>query len=421
MRKLSQAHNWRGAAVSLSSELQGAAARLAAVLLAAFTAPTLAYAAQCAERPGALDFLGRAPDNQSSYWIAATNPGSYRLSAPGVPEIDTWSAPSNAVRISVSPVAKNDANGIDDLDRLKTDGSFDCLLHTRNQTNPLLPPTWRPPARPMLPVAVGPEVPDRPVVIARQGRRDEVTDGRIFQYCLAERFDLTGAAKPVLINGCIELFQALRQAPLTPGRDVVEDSVWNAWSDISHLRSDDHRGIAEVRERTGTFSLGGRRQRDQNVLTMSGESTESPYSLALNAQGDYPVADNAVLRPKINVSYLRDDTRDYLLKWPALGVLAKVLANGRNTDTGQFQARVELNTTLTAANGALTVACGEAGAINNYPREQSSMYPRWQDLLRGGFRLRYGTNVQFDGSARDQSLGVSELSVWDARLFASYA
>lgn len=48
--------------------------------------PTVTHAAQCADRPGGLFFLGRSPDNARSYWLSATNEGAYRLSAPGAPD-----------------------------------------------------------------------------------------------------------------------------------------------------------------------------------------------------------------------------------------------------------------------------------------------------------------------------------------------
>jgi len=69
------------------------AANLAAGLLAAAcVVPQASHGLDCAERPGGLDQLGRAPDRSASYWISPTNAGKYRLSAPGDVSVGSQSA-----------------------------------------------------------------------------------------------------------------------------------------------------------------------------------------------------------------------------------------------------------------------------------------------------------------------------------------
>lgn len=518
-------------------------ANLAAGLLAlAGLAFQAVHAQDCAEKPGGLDYLGRAADKSKSYWISVTKTGAYRLSAPGVPQVDAWSTPTDSARISVSPVVKDDLNGNHKLDRMKADGSFDCFLHSRNQTRPLLPPTWRPPAKPTLPVAVKPELPDRPtvirpevpglptvvrpqlpdrpvvvrpdlpqpptvvrpeqpdrpvairpelperpavvrperpVVIELQGQAYEMSYGQVIQYCPSASFDRAGSLEADSLQGCTALFQALRAAPLTPGRDLVEDSLWNAWVDLNQLSSTNRRGVAEISERAGTLSLGldrkvgtatvvglmlsisdqrndslwgqasseqdgwllgpyasvglgqswtlfgsalfGRIRQDQQLLSLSGTNTASQVSLTLNAQGNYPVSERTVLRPRLGINYLRQDPNDFYLTGPILGLPARVLVQGRSQDTGQIMGSIELNSSVYTGHQALAVAFLEAGVINNYLKSDVPQDPRWQGLMRVGLRVLVGKNVQVDLSVGSQSVGVSDLSIWDAGLLASYA
>lgn len=101
-----------------------------------------AWAADCPNRqPGQhLEFLGRSADNSVSLWLSSPGSGgNFRLSAPGVSEIDSWNANRASLHLSVSPVVLDDLNGTHKLDFLNADGSFNCFLDSRNQTNPVFP------------------------------------------------------------------------------------------------------------------------------------------------------------------------------------------------------------------------------------------------------------------------------------------
>lgn len=101
-----------------------------------------AWAADCPNRqPGQhLEFLGRSADNSVSLWLSSPGSGGdFRLSAPGVSEIDSWNANRASLHLSVSPVVLDDLNGTHKLDFLNADGSFNCFLDSRNQTNPVFP------------------------------------------------------------------------------------------------------------------------------------------------------------------------------------------------------------------------------------------------------------------------------------------
>lgn len=493
--------------------------------------PAISHAADCAQKPGGLEYLGRAPDNSNSYWLSATNPGNFRLSAPGFPNIDTWSTSTNLVRLTASPVVVDGVNGVHKLDRLTGGGAFDCFLHSRGQTNPLLPPTWRPPAKPTrpevvrpelpeLPVAMRPELPsrpavvrpglpdlpqvirpelpdrpavvrpelpdrpavvrpERPVTIELRGRQYDMTYGTIIQYCPSARFDQSGELDPSSLNGCTALYEAAKTAPLTPGRDLVPETPWNAWVDTSYMRTRNQRGVAEVNDRTGALTVGADRKvsdrmsagvmmsindqrteslwgyvtadangwligpyaayqlsqswslfggasvgevrRDHRVLTLNGNNTALQYSLMINAQGEYPVGEEVVARPKLGISYLNENARDYLLGGSVLGAPLQILVDGRRRESGEFQGSVEFNRRINLEHQKFAVAYVELGAIGNYMRQENSLDPRWQGLLRGGFRMLAAKSLQIDVSASYRSLGVSDLSIWDMRLFAAYA
>ena len=101
-----------------------------------------AWAADCPNRqPGQhLEFLGRSADNSVSLWLSSPGSGgNFRLSAPGVSEIDSWNANRASLHLSVSPVVLDGLNGTHKLDLLNADGSFNCFLDSRNQNNPVFP------------------------------------------------------------------------------------------------------------------------------------------------------------------------------------------------------------------------------------------------------------------------------------------
>ena len=283
----------------------------------------------------ALDYLGRNADSSKSYWLILSNrPDSFRLSAPGVASIDQWQTESASIHISASDIVRDDVNGTHKLDRLKADGSFDCFLQSRNQLNPLLPPTWRPPVKPErpevvrpekpslpevirpgkpeLPVAVRPELPQRPVVVlpARpelpnvvlpelpelpivnkptpiqpveikvNEQSYMVAKADLLQYCPMLQPDSKGGFSAESLSRCENLNTLLAQVPLTPGRDLLEPTEWNSWVDFQVVHSSNQRGFSEIDERVKTVTLGADKQISPDValglmLLVSDQKNES--------------------------------------------------------------------------------------------------------------------------------------------------
>lgn len=495
--------------------------------------PGMAWAADCADRfeTTQFDYLGRSADSSKSYWITQSNRAdSFRVSAPGVASIDSWQTSGASTHITESTVVKNDANGTHKLDRMKSDGSYDCFLQSRNQTNPLLPPTWRPPAKPErpevvrpqiperpvavrpqipdrpvairptvpeLPVAVRPEIPDFPIVarpqlpdlpvvtrpgaiqIAMNGYSYELSRSQLLQYCPSAVIDAQGQVDDASLQACSGLVAALKAAPLTPGRDLLAPSEWNAWADLQYLHSDNRRGFSPLEGEGSTLSLGadrllnpelslgfmltlskqnaeafrgalssdadsvlagpylayalnshwslfanvlaGRVSHDYQLLSLQGDSSATKYSASLNLQGEYALDERNLIRPKFGISYNKEAAKSYQLSGVLLGKSLQVVVDDQRHESGQMQASAEYNTRLQTQQGQVFVPYLEAGVLYNYLQPNQSLNPDWQGLVRAGVRTLAGQSWQLDVSASYQSLGVSKLDVWDCKLFVSHA
>jgi hypothetical protein len=483
----------------------------------------LVMAADCPDRfeTTSLDYLGRNPENTKSYWLTQSNRAdSFRLSAPGVGVIDSWQTSSSSTHLSESDVVKNDANGTHKLDRMKPDGSFDCFLQSRNQNNPLLPPTWRPPAIPDRPIVIRPEIPDRPIVIRPEipdrpivvrpeipdrpivirpeipeppivtrpkperpiqigvkGRSVELAYAHVLQLCPSVKIAADGEIDPDDLASCVALAEALEQAPLTLGRDLLDASLWNAWADVQYMRSENRRGFSPIESRSATLSVGadrlvqpdfslglmlslsdqrsesfagniqsegdnvlagpyfaygltpnwslfgnalfGQVDRHYQLLSLTGHSTPLKYSASLNVQGEYALNPNSVIRPKLGINYDYERGENYQLNGRILGRQLIIDVDSHSHKSGQMQASAELNTRLKNQNGQLFVPYLESGVFYNYLDQGASS--RWQGMARAGLRTVASESLLIDLSASYQSIGVSNLDVWDCKLFIAYS
>jgi hypothetical protein len=277
-----------------------------------------------------------------------------------------------------------------------------------------------------------------------------------------------------------------RQVPLTPGRDLVVDSPWNAWVDTRYLMINDRRGLAENKTRSGTLTLGTDRQvgdglvaggmlslvqadnerfagyvtqdtsafmvgpylsyrlsrewsvfasamigsqRDEHqVVSLSGDSNAMLYSLTANTQGQYEVATETFLRPKLGVSYQHNATRAFDLSGRVLGRTVQVDLAGQNSDSLIADASLEANTILHGEKDRLFVPFVEAGIryTRLWPEASGTALTQvtgvdWQGILRLGGRALLGPTTQIEINASYQSIGVSNLDIWEAGIFVSHA
>ena len=277
-----------------------------------------------------------------------------------------------------------------------------------------------------------------------------------------------------------------KQVPLTPGRDLVAESPWNAWIDTRYLTIKDQRGLSESKTRGGTITLGTDRrvgdglvaggmlslmqtenerftgyvtqdtsgfmlgpylsyrlsdewslfasatigsQRDEHkVVSLSGDSSATLYALTANTQGQYEVGTETYLRPKLGFSYQHNAARAFDLSGRWLGQALKVDLAGQNTDSLIADASLELNSILRGEKERLYMPFVEAGVryTRLWPEVSGSALKAvsgvdWQGILRVGGRALLGSTTQIELNASYQSIGVSNLDIWEAGFFVSHA
>ncbi|MBK9447618.1 MAG: autotransporter domain-containing protein [Betaproteobacteria bacterium] len=263
---------------------------------------------------------------------------------------------------------------------------------------PELPIAPQPPIGVLPPTGLTPEVPLTEK--SREAGRMAMSEGTMSP-CQGGRVDPNGAGVPAL-GACAPMkADNLREPPLTPGRDLVEDSPWNTWVDTHYSHIDNRRGIALDKTRSGALSMGidryvgdgvaaggmvsftrsrnenywgylkqdsngvligpyasfrladnwtlfgsvsvGVEKDDYRVVTVSGSSDSMLYAFAMNAQGQYELATDVFARPKLGISYQHKRMDDYKLSGLIAGTNQQVKVGGANTDTAIAEATMELN------------------------------------------------------------------------------
>ncbi|WP_373973722.1 autotransporter domain-containing protein [Chitinibacter sp. SCUT-21] len=353
---------------------------------------------------------------------------------------------------------------------------------------PDLPVVTRPEI-PELPVVGRPEIPElpevsrpkpeKPVLISLNGAQYELAQAQLLQLCPAAQLDEQGQVLSESLQNCQALIDALQQAPLTPGRDLVAANNWNSWADVQYLRSDNRRGFSPIEGRSATLSLGadrivqdnfalgmmltlsdqnsdsfsgnlqsesdqlmlgpyfaygfnrnwslfgnallGRVERDYRLLALNGENSPMKYSASLNLQGEYALNPESVVRPKLGINYNYESGDDYQLTGSLLGKQLIIAVDSHHRDSGQMQASAEFNTKLKNQQGQLFVPYFETGVFYNYLNNNDDLSPRWQGLARAGLRTLASKALQIDVNASYQSIGVNNMDVWDCKLFIAYS
>lgn len=460
-----------------------------------------------------LYYLGRT--SNQSVWVSNTQAlGNYSLNAPGVADIDTWTSTSNPeLRLSLSPVVDSSLNGNHQLQILGVSGDPsrpNCFVASRSQVNPIIPPTWRPPQKPDLPVIPArPELPDRPVVarpslpnrpvvirpvvpanrpisssrpqqpeLPELRSSSALTQAEIASLCPSAERDAEGQYTAETLQRCPALKLALEQAPLTPGRDLPDESLWNAWIDPHYTYTSNRRGFSDVEEKTRSLGVGvdrrinpdlaigvlmsvsdletetfngnlttdgtsynlgpylayqlspawslfanatvGTASMEREVLMFKGEGDSSSYGGNVNLYGDFPLTAQTHLRPKLGINYQKEDIEDFTLKGRIASFNLAPEIEGARQESGQVLATLELNTLFVGSGNHVYRPYVEVGTYYNYLQDKQSTYPEWQGVFRGGLRALLGNHTQIDASLSYDSVGVSGLDVWDIGLFISH-
>ncbi|WP_303560981.1 autotransporter outer membrane beta-barrel domain-containing protein [Uliginosibacterium sp. 31-12] len=226
--------------------------------------------------------------------------------------------------------------------------------------------------------------------------------------------------------------QTNTQVPLTPGRDLLEDSLWNSWADARALRTKDQRSGFESSSRSGTLTFGvdrqvhsglaigimasaldaesrrysgsvtqessgfsvgpylsqrisehwslfgsmglGYQRDDHQVVSLSGEANVRLFSASLNAQGQHALSEESFLRPRIGLSYQHTKTDSFMLAGQILGQSVSVGLDAQQSESWSAESSFEINREIRRGKDQLYVPFAEFGAryTKQWPNSASS-------------------------------------------------
>ena len=434
------------------------ALKLSMAALALSGLPATAGAAQCSAA-GNLRYLGTTTDSTRSVWISGTSAGAFRLeAAQGNQAVDAWSKGRRGLRVSISPVVSNGNGGTHKL--YEDTGGNGCLLDSQNQQGGFVfPPIARPPGSvrppigtlppsgvmPALPGGVTPPIGTLPpsgekvtgniALTAAEGYTPPPT----VLPCSEMRPGEHGGSDSDPRSGCHAPEQQDPQAasesaagaPITAGRDLVEETLWNAWVDTHYTSTTDHRNGLDTTGNAGVIVMGadrrvasdlvagfqlsletasskgfegemtsdsngfmispymayqvspewslygalglGQSNIDNRILSLNGSYEVQRYSATLNAQGQYPLG-SAFVRPKFTLSYMHNNADAYNLGGSILGTPINLRMPKNSYDFGTLESSVEINRVFRFDNGSALMPYAEIGISYDFERPDSGRY-----------------------------------------------
>jgi outer membrane autotransporter protein len=227
-------------------------------------------------------------------------------------------------------------------------------------------------------------------------------------------------------------------APITPGREFVEESPWNWWFEWRDTEVSDHRydldmsghsrnmtigadyrfSAALVAGGNLAFEEGGSEAFDDNMLgdsngfsigpylawrlspawvldaslgyartesetrivVLSGSNTTHRYSAGLTASGEYSWGDTS-LRPEATLSYAHFRNEAYELRGTFAGIPIALPVGEDNADSGSLEVTAELNHGFHGSAGRVLMPYAEVGVRYEFLR------PNDGDILTGDLTL----------------------------------
>jgi hypothetical protein len=177
------------------------------------------------------------------------------------------------------------------------------------------------------------------------------------------------------------------------------------------------------------FSLDfGVLDRDVRLLNVSGEQEASQYSGSLEFQGQYGL-ESVLLRPWGLVSYTRSDGDAFALQGDLLGQSVSINLPETQTDGSLVEVGLEASWLHELGNGKRLLPYVE-GTVRYTQVDSDSELPLggnlestvddWTGTLRGGVRLLANEATMLELGAGYQSLGQSDLDVWEVFFFVSH-
>jgi hypothetical protein len=220
-------------------------------------------------------------------------------------------------------------------------------------------------------------------------------------------------------------------APITAGRDLVEDTLWNAWVDTHYTSTSDHRNGLDTTGNAGVIVMGadrrvasdlvagvqlsletasnkgfqgamtsdsngfmvspymayqvspewslygavglGQSNIDSGILSLSGSYDVQRYSATLNAQGQYTLG-SAFVRPKFTWSYMHNSADAYNLGGSILGTPITLRMPKNSYNFGTLESSVEINRVYRFDNGSALMPYAEVGVAYDFERPDSGRY-----------------------------------------------
>ncbi|MEE4012339.1 autotransporter domain-containing protein [Roseibium sp. FZY0029] len=279
-----------------------------------------------------------------------------------------------------------------------------------------LPPGNRNPAQPSVPAGVVPV------------RR---ADGQVISYCIDPR-SIEEAQGPSEQAFCTReqlwaagRLQAQNEVPITPGRELIEPTLWNAWSTVTGVYSDDRRFGRDFQTLSGTAALGADRKLTENITggisvtfetidtngfnsnlkidtqgfeigpyvavrlsqhwavdgslsygfstsqsdisVLSGDYTTHELGATFSVHGQYALSDIQV-RPKATMTFNRVFSDGYDLNGTILNRAVSVPISGNAASLGTIELSTEISRQFTLQDGLLIQPYVEAGAVYEYLR-----------------------------------------------------
>ena len=236
---------------------------------------------------------------------------------------------------------------------------------------------------------------------------------------------------------------------ITIGLDRTVSSDLVAGLQLSLMRADGKSFEGDLRTDSTAYSIGpylswnvspdwliygavgfGRQSVETSVLSLNGTSDSGQYSLSLQAEGQYALG-SVIARPKIQLSHTYTNGDSYQLQGIVLDTPITLNMRNASFNYGVALSSLEINRTFDLGDNRLVMPYIEAGVYYEYARPQSGQHltgslayaesSPWGGVLHAGVRSLFGTSTMASLELGYQSLGVTDLSIWEFQLLVSHA
>lgn len=226
--------------------------------------------------------------------------------------------------------------------------------------------------------------------------------------------------------------------PLTEGRDLVVDSLWNGWVDLHHIGSEDRRNGLDLDNRTGGATLGvdrrfganvvaglslsldrsdsdgfdgtmssqtqgflvgpyvayrlsdhwaadaaiawGRDETDTQLDVLQGQVNTDRTTFAVNANGQYEF-DRTLVRPRLSVYYAHLSSAGYALNGSIAGQAVSLAMPRVSSNYGMAEASGEVTQAFTLSGGSVVAPYARLAVRYEFAR------PNDGDMLAGDLSM----------------------------------